>query len=105
MQYELNYDKNDLKLNYTNLTHDFIVMNDKLYLLWVFNMPAVNTSVLKQINLSTLCFEHVLNLNTPFVKDDNFGDDKGLLLKVAQTLKQNDFKIDFNELYKKLNPK
>ncbi len=105
MQYELDYVKNDVNMDYTDLHKYWVVINDKIFLLWYYNMPADNKSVLKQINLSTLCFTHVLNLNTPFVNGDNFDDDKGLLLKVAQTLKQNNFKISFDDLYKKLNPK
>jgi len=106
MQYELDYIKNDLKLNYTNLVHDWVVINNKIYLSWYYDMPenkkAKKGAVLKQCNLSTLCFAHVLNLNTPFEKDDSLDADKEFLTKIAQTLKLNDFKIDFGDLYKEL---
>lgn len=112
-KYELDYAKNDLKLDYKNLKYEWLTINSKLFLLWYYDMPPNKTKTTpkegntisvaeKQVNLSTLCFGEVLNLNTPFLEGDNFDEDKGLLLKVAQTLKQNDFKIDFNELYKKL---
>jgi len=114
-KYELDYIKNDLKLDYKNLKYEWLTINSKVFLLWYYDMPPDKTKVTpkagntisaaeKQINLSSMCFGEVLNLNTPFLNGDSFDEDKGLLLKVAQTLRQNDFKIDFNELYKKLHP-
>jgi hypothetical protein len=106
MQYELEYAKNELKVNYTELKFDWITINNKLYLLWYYDMPVGKKikkgTVLKQINLSTLCFEHALNLNTPFEQQDSLETDKNFLLKVARTLKQNDFEIDFDALYNEL---
>jgi hypothetical protein len=107
MQYELDYLKKDLKIEYANLKYDWITNNGVISLLWYYDMPeqmaAKKNGVQKQINMSTLCFSHVLNLSVPFLKDDSFNDDKGLLLKVTATLKQNDFKMDFNEEYKRLH--
>jgi len=113
-KYELDYIKNELKLNYQNLHYEWLFINNKVFLLWYYDMPPAKTNAApkngntitvaeKQINLSSMCFGEVLNLNTPFLHSDSFDDDKALLVKVAQTLKQNDFKIDFNELYKKLH--
>lgn len=106
MQYELDYIKNELKIDYSGLTHDWVIINNKIYLLWYYDMPVGKEvekgAILKQFNLSTLCFEHVLNLNTPFEQRDSLEADKNFLVKVAQTLKQNDFEIDFNALYNEL---
>lgn len=108
MQYELDYAKNDLKVNYTDPGTEWVTINGKLYLFWYYGMPKVKDARLKntatkQVNLSSVCFAHILNLNTPFLDGDKFDDDKGELLKIAQTYKQNEFSTDFNELYKKLS--
>jgi hypothetical protein len=106
MQYELNYIKDELKLNIANVNYEWVDLNHKRYLLWYYDMPAgKKNSVLKQLNLSTICFAHALNLNNPVTEGEKFDENKALLLKVAQTLKQNDFSLDFDELYKKLNGK
>jgi hypothetical protein len=106
MQYELDYVKNEVKLNYTDLAHEWLTINNKIYLLWYYDMPLDMKSkkggVLKQVNLSTLCFAHILNLNTPFEQGDSLVADTNFLTKVAQTLKQNDYEIDFNALYNEL---
>lgn len=107
MKYELDYIKNDLKMNYHNLKYEWITLNNKIFLLWSYDMPEDmakrKNATQKQINLSSICFTHAFNLNTPVLRGDNFDEDKGLLLKVAQTYKQNNYKIDFNELYEKLH--
>jgi len=105
MKYKWDNIKNHLKLNVTGLAHNWVVINNKIHLLWYYNMPGNNNPVIKQINLSTLCFGHVLNLNTSCKKDDNPDDDKELLLTIAQTLKQNNFKTDFAARYKELKGK
>jgi hypothetical protein len=93
-------------LNIANVKYEWMDLNHKRFLLWYYDMPAgKKNSVLKQLNLSTICFAHALNLNNPVTEGDKFEENKALLLKVAQTLKQNDFSLDFDELYKKLNAK
>jgi hypothetical protein len=106
-KYELDYVKNEVKLDYQNLHYEWLTINNKVFLLWYYDMPekmaSKKNAIQKQVNLSTVCFHNVLNLNTPVEKEHKFEDSKALLVKVAKTLKQNDFKIDFNELYKKLH--
>ncbi|GAC1308880.1 MAG: hypothetical protein NVSMB24_23330 [Mucilaginibacter sp.] len=96
----LGYAKHQLKQHYTNSGHDWLVINNKTWLLWYYNLPGEYGSVIRQINLSTVCFSHILNL-TVFSNTD----DKTLLTPIAQTLKQNDFKIDFDAQFKALNNK
>ncbi|MDB5130805.1 MAG: hypothetical protein JWR02_554 [Mucilaginibacter sp.] len=96
----LSYSKRQLKQHYTHSGHDWQVINNKTYLLWYYDLPGEYGSLLKQINLSTVCFSHILNL-TIFSN----ADDKALLVEIAQTLKQNDFKIDFDAQFKALNRK
>jgi hypothetical protein len=107
VDYELKYIKDELKMDYTNVVKDWIVINNKLFLFWQYDMPESmakkKSSTQKQMNLSSLCFGHILNLNTPVLKEDSLDDDKALLTKVANTYTPNDFPTDFNELYKKLH--
>ncbi|HWD89377.1 MAG TPA: hypothetical protein VG367_14700 [Mucilaginibacter sp.] len=106
MQYELEYIRGELKIDYQNLHNEWLDLNGKTFLLWYYDMPPNSdkkANVTKQINLSTMCFTHVLNMNTPFEMNDDLEKDKHMLTAIAETLKMNNFTIDFNELYKKLN--
>lgn len=105
MNYETDYVKNNAKIAYTNLAHQWLTIGGKLFLLWYYDMPPECKTVKRQINLSSMCFRHPLNLNTPQTPEDIFDDSEQLLVKVSQTLKLNDFKLDFDALYKQLNPK
>lgn len=96
----LSYAKHQLKQHYTNSGHDWLVINNKTWLVWYYNLPGEYGSLIRQINLSTACFSHILNL-TVFSNVD----DKAMLTQIAQTLKQNDFKIDFDARFKELSRK
>jgi hypothetical protein len=65
-------------------------------------MPADNKSVLQQINLSSLCFAHVLNLNNPITPGETAETNSPLLMEVAKNLQLSNAKTDLNKLYKKL---
>lgn len=106
-KYETDYVKDQLKIDTLKIEHKWIILNNKLFLLWCYDMPGKKTkeSVLQQLNLSTLCFAHALNLNTPVTAQDKFEDSENLLYTVAKTLHQNNFKLNFDEVYKKLNGK
>lgn len=96
----LSYAKHQLKQHYTNSGHSWLVINNKTWLVWYYDLPGEYGSLIKQINLSTVCFSHILNLSL-------FSNtaDRTLLTEIAQTLKQNDFKIDFDKQYKTLQGK
>jgi hypothetical protein len=96
----LSYAKHQLKQHYTNSGHEWQVIDNKTYLLWYYDLPGEYGSLIKQINLSTVCCSHILNLT--FFSN---ADDKALLTEIAQTLKQNDFKIDFDKQFKMLQGK
>lgn len=102
MQYELDYITGEAKLEISDIQKSFISINGKLFLLWYYKMPADNNSVRQQINLSTLCFGQAFNINSPVTKDETLEINKNLLIKIAETLKMNNFKIDLNALYKEL---
>lgn len=94
----LSYAKHQLKQHYTNAGHQWQLIDNKTWLVWYYDLPGEYGSLLKQINLSTVCFSHILNI-TVFSNDG----DKTLLTEIAQTLKQNDFTINFDKQFKALS--
>lgn len=103
MQEHLNYLKKEMKLKYEGLKHEWVEINNRPFLLWYYDMPKTDKQIDKQIYLSTLCFDQILNLNTPVIrKKDDLNKNKELLLDVAKTLKLNNSSIDVKKLYKEL---
>ncbi|QEC75369.1 hypothetical protein [Mucilaginibacter ginsenosidivorax] len=100
--YELDYVKKEVKMKISGVTEKWITINNKLFLFWTYNMPPDNKSVLQQLNLSTLCFAHVLNLNNPVTQGETLETNSDLLLNAAKTLRLNNFKVDLEALYKQL---
>ena len=105
MKGQLDDVKHVSKLHYSHAEHEWEYINNKIYLMWSYEVQQANGPALKQINLCTYCFENILNLNSSSVKEDNTDPGRALLISAAQTLKQNDFEIDFREQYKKLRAK
>ncbi len=104
MNYELDYFKNELKQNILNEKYEWIKLNEKLFLFWFYDMPKSNKQIKKQIYLTTICFDHILNLNTPLMRDkDDFNFNKELLTKIGKSLKLKNEPIDLNILYNELN--
>ena len=102
--YEIDYFKNQLKMDITNLKFDWLELNDKVFLFWYFNMPVDNETVRKQIYLSTICFDYFLNLNTVQEKDkESFKFGKKLLVKIGESLELNEHVLDLEKLSKELN--
>jgi hypothetical protein len=103
MNYELDYIKNELKEKIDNEKYEWVELNNKLFLLWFYDMPK-NKNIEKQVYLTTVCFDHILNLNTPLERERNdFNFAKDFLIKISQTIKLYDKSINLDELYKELN--
>lgn len=102
IEYEVSYMKNELKLDVSNITKKWVTINNKLFLFWAYDMPPDNKSVLQQINLSTLCFANVLNLNNAVPPGEKAEINAELLSAAAKTLQLSNVKTDLNTLYKKL---
>lgn len=101
-EYELNYEKNDLKVKISGIHKEWVTINKKLFLLWYYNMPPDNKSILQQVNLSTLCFANVLNISTPVCKNEVFANKKTILMVLAKTLKMNNFELNLGTLSKQI---
>jgi len=93
VDYEIDYFKNELHLQVQNLKKEWITINGKTWLLWCFDVPEQQATkkaaipAKQQIYVSTICFNQVLDLNTPVLKGDSFTNAKALLKKLMATLK------------------
>jgi len=104
-RFGLNYVKNEMKVPYTNPTYKWITINNKTCLLWNYTMSGeVPGTKNKNINLSMICFSHILNINTLLESGQEIENSEDMLMKIAKTLKENNFKIDLNTLQKKTHP-
>ncbi|HMG81726.1 MAG TPA: hypothetical protein VK559_01700 [Ferruginibacter sp.] len=94
VDYELDYFKNDLKLNYQNLKKEWVTSNSKLWLVWYFDLPdlknagtTADETTKSQIYASTICFNQVLDLNTPLMQNDTYIKSNALITQLMATLK------------------
>ena len=102
-EYEKEYLQDQLKTGLTG-TEQFLNLDGKIYKYWSFDMPKGNNSVTKQVYLFTICFDQILLLNGPVVKDQNEAEVKSLLINMAQTLELFPGKTqDLRKLYFDLN--
>jgi len=103
LKYETDYAKQQLKMEEMVTTTEWLTINNKLYLLWSYNLDKDDQSnVIKQYYLCTLSFNNVLTINTPIIKGDNEEASKALMMQIGRTLMQFDTRIDIDKLYKAL---
>jgi hypothetical protein len=97
IDYELGYFRNSLKQSYTNLKMDWEIINGRQFVYWHFDMPKDdNKHVKKQIYLSTICFDQILDLNAPVF--DDFYKAKDLLAQMGNSIKFYDSHLDISTL-------
>jgi hypothetical protein len=93
VNYELAYFKNDLKLSYKNLRKEWMTINTKLWLFWIFDVYGLKKDadlaeqVKGQAYASTICFNQILDLNMPLFQGDPYEKTKKLVIKLMATLK------------------
>ena len=102
MNYELAYYKKKLKQNYSNLQTEWITLKGRLFLVWYFNMPENYKLVSRQVYVSTLFYDQVMDLNAPVFKTDDWGRARNILVKLAGTMKTFDKHLDLVALESKL---
>jgi hypothetical protein len=102
MNYELAYYKKKLKQNYSNLQTEWITLKGRLFLVWYFNMPENYKLVSRQVYVSTLFYDQVMDLNAPVFKTDDWGRARNILVRLAGTMKTFDKHVNLEELQKKL---
>ena len=102
MNYELDYYRKKLKQHYTHLQTEWVSTHGRLFLLWYFDMPENYKLVRRQVYVSTLFYDRVMDLNAPVFKSDDWGKARMLLVKLAGTMKTYDRRLDLDALRKKL---
>ena len=94
--YEIDYMKKELNQPLDSLSLNWGKIGNNYFYWWYFNVPASNESIKKQLYLSTICFNHFLNMNLPLQSHQNFDDAKKFIFNVARSLKQQNHPIDFD---------
>jgi hypothetical protein len=103
MNFELAYYKKKLHQSYSNLQTDWVTLQNKIFLVWYFDMPKNNKLISRQIYVSTLFFDQVMDLNAPVFHAGDSEKAKAILLRLAGTMKTYDKHLDLVALGKKLN--
>lgn len=102
-EYEKEYVQEQLKTGLTG-TEQFLNLDGRIYKYWSFDMPKGNNSVTKQVYLFTICFDQILLLNGPVIKDQTEAEVKTVLINMAKTLELFPDKTqDLRKLYFDLN--
>lgn len=96
VKYETDYFKKELKFPCDSLTLNWEKINGHYFCFWYFNTPDTIESLKKQMYLTTICYNQILNMNIPLEKGVDFKDGKEFLFKMANTLKIYDKPIDFD---------
>jgi hypothetical protein len=84
-EYEKEFIQEQLKSKLVEY-EQFLNLEGKIFKYWSFNMPPGNSSVSKQIYLFTICFDQILILNGPVLKNESENELKSLLIGLAKTI-------------------
>jgi hypothetical protein len=102
MNFELKYYRKKLNQHYTNLQTEWVELNNRLFLIWYYDLPADYKVVAKQVYVSTLFYDQVMDLNAPVFKADDWGAARGMLVRLAGSMKTFDKALDLEAMRKKL---
>jgi hypothetical protein len=104
MEYELDYYRKKLKQHYSHLQTEWVTLQGRQFLVWYFDMPENQKLISRQVYVSTLFFDQVMDLNAPVFKstDSDWGKARGLLVQLAGTMKTFDKRLDLQALRRKL---
>jgi len=92
VNYELAYLREDLKLKLKNSHKEWLTINSRLFLIWSFETerPPSTSETIKtfsgQVYFSAICFNLVLDLNTPFGGQSRLEPSKKFLAQIANSL-------------------
>lgn len=99
VDYEMDYFKNELKLNCQNIKKEWVTINSKLWLIWSFDAIALDVSeqlaqkTKSQVYSSTICFNQVLDLNVPVFQNDDIVKIKVFITDLMSSLKMFDKRL------------
>jgi hypothetical protein len=102
MEYELEYYRKKLKQHYSHLQTEWMTLNGRQFLVWYFDTPENEKLISRQVYVSTLFFDRVMDLNAPVFRSDDWGKARSLLVKLAGTMKTYDKRLDLTALRRKL---
>ncbi|MBS1603938.1 MAG: hypothetical protein JST42_14825 [Bacteroidetes bacterium] len=102
MNFELSYYKKKLKQNYSQLSTEWLTIHGRTFLVWYFNMPGNYKLVSRQVYVSTLFDDQVVDLNAPVFKMDDWGKARSILVRIAGTMQTFDKHLDLIALENKL---
>jgi hypothetical protein len=105
MDFELSYYRKKLHQNYSNLKTEWVTLQNRLFLVWYFDIPKNQKLISRQIYVSTLFFDKIMDLNAPIFHPEDAEKAKALLVGLAGTIKTYDTHLDLAALQKKLNSK
>lgn len=80
--------KSSLGLSELNEKLQFVTLEGKLNLFWVFDMPKQYKDIRQQCYLVTVCFDHVLVFNCPVTVRETMLRKRAYLLNIAKSLKK-----------------
>ncbi|HEY4109330.1 hypothetical protein [Puia sp.] len=110
--YELEYFQKELKISIKNLKREWVIIQNRLYLIWQYDVPAQKIGKLKgeelkqqithQIFLSAIMHDQILDLNTPMFNANDPVKARKLLDDIAGSLKIFDKELDIPALAKTL---
>jgi hypothetical protein len=91
VQYEIDYMKNDLKLNPHNLKKEWRTISGKLVLVWYFEFDVgtkeADKTVTAQAYISSICYNQVVDLNIPLYTPGDADAANTLLAGIQASLK------------------
>ena len=102
MEYELDYYRKKLKQRYSNLQTEWVTLQGRQFLVWYFDTPQNEKLISRQVYVSTLFYDQVMDLNAPVFRSGDWGKARSLLVKLAGTMKTYDKRLDLDLLRKKL---
>jgi hypothetical protein len=103
MNFELAYYKKKLHQNYSNLFTQWITLQNRIFLIWYFDIPQDQKLISRQIYVSTIFYDRILDLNAPVFHPEDAGKAKALLLRLAGTIKTYDTQLDLSALKKTIS--
>jgi hypothetical protein len=90
VQYEMHYFQNELKLEISDITSEFVSFNEKIFIKWGFKanvkINGNSNGPILQVYYSTICWDRVVSVNSPIMKKDNQKQIEKRLKSIAQTL-------------------
>jgi hypothetical protein len=90
VQYEMQYFRNELKLEVSDFTSDFTTLSNNYFVRWKFKANTKSKdsgdNLTQQVYYTTVCWDRVVSINSPITAKDNFKHYEKRLEAIAKTL-------------------